>query len=104
MYRLPSSRCVMPCCRFLRSWMTIMRGGDEASGSDRVMLKDNLLKLQRHLQDGDLDAVAIFSQLRGIIEAGEFDEFSHLEEAMAQLDFPEALAHCLNLLAQLAAK
>jgi len=79
-------------------------GGDEASGSDRVMLKDNLLKLQRHLQDGDLDAVAIFSQLRGIIEAGEFDEFSHLEEAMAQLDFPEALAHCLNLLAQLAAK
>lgn len=69
-----------------------------------LMLKDNLLKLQKLLQQGDLDAVAIFESLQGAVEVKEFEGFADMEEAMAQLDLPKALAHCRNMLTQLALK
>ncbi|HXA47363.1 MAG TPA: response regulator, partial [Burkholderiaceae bacterium] len=68
---------------------------------DPTGLKSRLLEFQRCLRGGDLDAVTVFEDIRRHADTTKFGKLVDLEEAMEQLDFPNALSQCISMLQQL---
>ena len=61
-------------------------------------LRHHLVALQAYLRAGDLDAVTSFEQWFAQIDAAQAEKMVALEAAMMELDFPEAMLQCQQLL------
>ncbi|MBB3211789.1 PAS domain S-box-containing protein [Herbaspirillum sp. Sphag1AN] len=66
-------------------------------------LKHHLMDLQAYLREGDLDAVISFEQWFAEVDTVQAEKLAALEAAMTELDFPEALIQCQQLLERISA-